>query len=188
MRSGELFALTWRQVDFDSEIIYVHQNWTNKEGVGPTKGRYWRSVPMSRELKVFLEELKLKSKGGYKSDVWKWKDRSTKVKKLYTEREFVLPRFQSWKDGRQSNILRAFLIGIGLPSVRFHTLRSCFATQLIKDGVAPAIIMKICGWKDLKTMQRYIRLAGIEVKGATEGLKIMPEREMMGRVVELFKN
>lgn len=47
--------------------------------------------------------------------------------------------------------------------------------------------MKICGWKDLKTMQRYIRLAGIEVKGATQGLKLLPEREAMGRVIELYK-
>ena len=47
--------------------------------------------------------------------------------------------------------------------------------------------MKICGWKDLKTMQRYIRLSGIEVKGATQGLKLLPERDVMGRVVELFR-
>ena len=75
---------------------------------------------------------------------------------------------------------------LGLPSIRFHTLRACFATQLIRDSVAPAVVMKICGWKDLKTMQRYIRLAGIEVKGATLGLKLLPERVVMGRVVSLF--
>jgi len=46
--------------------------------------------------------------------------------------------------------------------------------------------MKICGWKDLKTMQRYIRLAGIEVKGATDGLKLLPDTQVMGRVLELF--
>jgi hypothetical protein len=48
--------------------------------------------------------------------------------------------------------------------------------------------MKICGWKDLKTMQRYIRLAGIEVRGATNSIRILPEKEAMGRVLELFGN
>jgi hypothetical protein len=33
--------------------------------------------------------------------------------------------------------------------------------------------MKICGWQDLKTMQRYIRMAGIDEQGATEGLNLL---------------
>lgn len=166
MRSGELYALEWDQVDFENKLLYVHRNWTSKNGFGPTKGRYWRSVPVeSTQVLNLLKELKLKREGG----------------------KFVLKRFQCWTDGRQAEILREFCVGSGLPSIRFHTLRACFATQLIRDGVAPAVVMKICGWKDLKTMQRYIRLAGIEVKGATEGLKLLPEREVMGRVVHLFK-
>lgn len=166
MRSGELYALEWDQIDFDNKLLYVHRNWTNKNGFGPTKGRYWRSVPIeSTQVLNLLKELKLK-RGNEK---------------------FVLHHFKSWTEGMQAEILREFCIGSGLPSVRFHTLRACFATQLIRDSIAPAVVMKICGWKDLKTMQRYIRLAGIEVKGATEGLKLLPEREVMGRVVSLFK-
>ncbi len=42
------------------------------------------------------------------------------------------------------------------------------------------------GRKDLETMQIYIRLAGIEVQGVTEGLKLLPETEIMGQVVDLF--
>ncbi|NUM89022.1 MAG: hypothetical protein HUU37_07445 [Bdellovibrionales bacterium] len=48
------------------------------------------------------------------------------------------------------------------------------------------MVMKICGWNDLKTMQRYVRLAGIEIEGATDSLKILPPDQVMGRVVELF--
>jgi hypothetical protein len=48
--------------------------------------------------------------------------------------------------------------------------------------------MKICGWKDMKTMQRYIRLAGIDESGATERLKFMPTEEaVMEKVVSLFE-
>lgn len=166
MRSGELYALQWDQVDFENKILFVHRNWTNCAGYGPTKGRYWRAVPIeSSQVLNMLKELKAKREN----------------------EKFVLHHFKAWTDGEQASILREFCIGSGLPSVRFHTLRACFATQLIRDSVAPAVVMKICGWKDLKTMQRYIRLAGIEVKGATLGLKLLPEREVMGRVVSLFR-
>ncbi len=164
MRSGELYALEWDSVDFENRMIYVHRNWTNRTGFGPTKGRYWRAVPMSEELVSLLKEQKI-ARGNEKS---------------------VLHRFNLWTKGQQAEILREFCVGSGITSVRFHTLRACFATQLIKDGVAPAVVMKIAGWKDLKTMQRYIRLAGIEVKGATNNLKLLPEAAVMGRVVNLF--
>ena len=35
--------------------------------------------------------------------------------------------------------------------------------------------MKIGGWKDIKTFQIYVRLAGVEVKGATNVLDVMPQ-------------
>jgi integrase len=166
MRSGELYALEWDQVDFDNKLLFVHRNWTNRSGYGPTKGRYWRAVPIeSPEILSLLKELKIKGEG----------------------EKYVLHHHNAWTKGEAAAILREFCVGSGLPSIRFHTLRACFATQLIRDSVAPAVVMKICGWKDLKTMQRYIRLAGIEVKGATKGLRLLPEREVMGRVVDLFR-
>ena len=47
--------------------------------------------------------------------------------------------------------------------------------------------MKIAGWRDLKTMQRYIRMAGIDEAGATEALRFIPTEEaVMEKVVSLF--
>jgi hypothetical protein len=48
--------------------------------------------------------------------------------------------------------------------------------------------MKICGWKDLETMARYIRLAGIDEKGATASLQILPDMETLNKASELFKH
>jgi hypothetical protein len=45
--------------------------------------------------------------------------------------------------------------------------------------------MTIAGWKDLKTMQRYIRLAGVEVIGATDKLSVLPPEEVAANVVAL---
>ena len=46
---------------------------------------------------------------------------------------------------------------------------------MLRQGVEAARVMKICGWKELKTMQHYVRLAGIEIEGATNGLRIFSD-------------
>lgn len=98
----------------------------------------------------------------------------------------VLPRLTGWERGDAARILRGFCIGIGIPSVKFHALRACFATHLLRSGIAPAVVMKICGWTELKTMQHYIRLAGIEIDGATDALPITLPEDAANKVVELF--
>ncbi|MCB9027452.1 MAG: site-specific integrase [Bdellovibrionaceae bacterium] len=165
MRSGELYALTWSDIDWENRLITVSKSYSGRlKKVKSTKAGYWRSIPINSELELLLKELIL-SQGS---------------------QEWVLPRLPRWHNGDAARILRQFCQGYGITSIKFHDLRACFATQLIRDGVAPAIVMKIGGWKDLKTMQRYIRLAGLEVEGATESLKLLPEMEVMGRVVDLF--
>ncbi len=165
MRNGEIYALLWDDVDFDNKIINLTKSFNKRSGQTKcTKGGYWRHIPISSELETLLKELKLKSNGN----------------------PHVLPRIRDWNKGYQARELRAFCQSIGIPSIRFHALRACFATQLIRQGIPAIQIQKICGWKDLETMQRYIRLAGIEVSGVTENLKILPDRAVMAEVVNLF--
>jgi integrase len=167
MRNGELYALEWDDVDFENDIVRVSKSYNKRlNEIKSTKAGYWRNVPMSPELKKLFLSLKSSSEG-----------------------EFVLPRFTDWRRGDQSKILKMFLVGIGLPKIKFHALRACFATQLLAKGIPPAIVMKICGWRDLKTMEFYIRVAGVDEKGATDCLSILPsEAEVMNNVVELFKH
>jgi integrase len=165
MRSGELYALQWADIDWDNSALTVSKSYNKRFNViKSTKAGYWRTVPISAELRSLL--LEIRAQAG--------------------NRPHVLPRPRLWQMGMQAQELRTFCLGVGLPSIRFHALRACFATQLIRNGVPPIQIQKICGWRDLKTMQRYIRLAGIEVNGATDGLKVLPEPEIMAKVVNLF--
>lgn len=169
MRSGELHALPWSNIEMvpttEAELqdslppvqrryglIRVHRTWnTRTKSFGPTKGGYWRTVPVSKELYWFLSGLRQQT----------------------GQSEFVFPRSWDWTKGMQAAVLRKFCEDTGLKSIKFHTLRACFATLLISSGVAPTRVMKVCGWKDLKTMQRYIRMAGIDEQGATEGLNLL---------------
>lgn len=148
MRNGELYALKWTDIDFSNMQITVQRSFNRRTGeMKSTKAGYWRNVPISSDLKTILVGLEQNSRG-----------------------EFVLPRLLQWRKGNQAKILKLHCKSIGIPEIKFHTLRACFATQLICSGVEPIKVMKICGWKDLKTMAHYMRLSGIEEKGATEVL------------------
>lgn len=73
----------------------------------------------------------------------------------------------------QARILRAFLSEINLPSVRFHDLRASWATVMLSKGVEPIKVMSMGGWRDLKTMQIYIRKSGINIQGITGSLNFL---------------
>lgn len=165
MRNGELYALQWSDIDWENKAISVTKSYNARlKIIKSTKSGDWRTVPVSTELMALLKGLKATA----------------------GDRIHVLPRFSEWTRGGQARELRKFCVGLNLPSIRFHTLRACFATQLIRSGIAPIQIQKVCGWKDLETMQRYIRLAGIETDGITENLKVLPAQDIMAKVVNLF--
>lgn len=150
MRNGELFALKWSDVDFEKGLITVQRSYNKRtKEFKSTKAGYWRTVPISGELTLLLSGLK-------------------------SDDAFVLSRIEPWIQGQQAKVLKEFCRVIGLPEIKFHTLRACFATQLISDGVEPIKVMKVCGWQDLKTMARYLRLSGVEEKGVTDRLRLLP--------------
>ena len=156
MRSGELYALTWKDIDLNNRLINANKSHNNRlKIIKSTKNGCWRQVPISEELEAVLKEQRRET----------------------GDAEHVFPRFWQWERGLQAKILRSFCYISGLPSVRFHTLRACFATQMLRGGVDPARVMKICGWKELKTMQHYVRLAGIEIQGATESIRLLPNKK-----------
>jgi len=157
MRSGELYALEWSDVDFESGMITVSKSYNKKMNtVKCTKAGYWRKVPISEDLERLLRTMKLSSPG---------------------EGQHVLPRIGKWRRGESAKVLKEFCEGIGVRPVCFHALRACFATHMLNAGVSSPVVKKVCGWTEEKVMNRYIRLAGIDVRGATDVLKVMPSEE-----------
>lgn len=136
-------------------FIHVEWAWKNKEKrYGPTKAHYWRTVPINSELYYFLMDYLPKANFG-RDDIG----------------ERVFAALPNWKRGGQAKVLRLFCEANALISIKFHTLRACFATQLLGLGVPEDKVMKVGGWSDVETMRIYVRLAGILEHGSTEGLK-----------------
>ena len=148
MRSGELFALKWENVDLENRKLHVCGSWSSKDGFKDTKSGDDRILEIAEPLIPLLNELKTH----------------------LAETEFVLPRIPAWCKGEQARVLRGFLKLLGLPEVRFHDLRASWATLLLSKGVAPAKVMAMGGWKDMETMMIYMRKSGIDIKGATDCL------------------
>lgn len=89
--------------------------------------------------------------------------------------KYVLPRLTGWTGGSAGKILRMFLERIGIEKhVTLHTLRACFATHLLATGAEPMKVMRMGGWSDLKTFQIDIRMAGVDVKGVSDALDVLP--------------
>lgn len=166
MRNGELYALKWDNVDFDKRQIWVVDSWTNKQGFkGTTKSSTHRIVEIAPELLLMLKELKLKS----------------------SDTVFVLPRIDKWDKGEQARELRLFLKYVGLPRIRFHDLRATWCTLMLSNGVEAIKVMKMGGWVEMSTMERYMRLAGVDIRGITDNLVIHnPLFSPSNNVVSLF--
>lgn len=150
MRNGELYALTWDKVNLEQRRILVDSSWNNEDGFKDTKSGDDRIVEIAPELLYILKELKLKG----------------------SDSNFVLPRIDKWDKGEQARELRMFLMGLGLPKIRFHDLRASWATVMLSKGIAPIKVMSMGGWKDLKTMQFYIRKAGVDISGISDILSL----------------
>jgi integrase len=148
MRNGELYALTWDKVDLDLRQILINRAWNSKDGFKETKSGYDRITEIAPSLLSLMKELRMET--------------------LTTG--FVLPRSNLWDKGEQARELRKFLMLIGLPPVRFHDLRATWATFMLSNGIAPIKVMIAGGWKDLKTMQIYVRKAGVDIKGISDDL------------------
>lgn len=164
MRNSELYALTWDKLDLENRKIWVTCSWTKKDGYKDfTKSGEDRILEIAPTLSVLLKELKIRN----------------------SDSIYVLPRIDKWDKGEQARELRTFLTGLGLPRIRFHDLRASWCTIMLSMGIEPIKVMKMGGWKDLKTMQIYMRKAGVDIKGITNNLEIHNPSRVGGEVLRM---
>jgi integrase len=164
LRIGELLALLRQDVDLDQKMISVNKSWNKKVGVKSTKTGRWRKVPIADKLIPVLQPLLMGPKG-----------------EPVIERNYILDK------GDQARVIRQFCQGIGITSIKHHDLRATFITQLFASGASIAEVQSIVGHVDLKTTQRYLRLAGVDVAGVTNKLDFVLPSERVNNVVNLFK-
>lgn len=178
MRSGEMYAIRWTDVDFQAGTLSITKQWTNKDGIcGPKSGSN-RIVPISEDFKKFLLEWKHLSPG-FKKELF-----DDRLKAMTAHEDYILPQEGDWTNGMQADVLRDYCRVLGITPVRFHDLRATFITNLLVQGVQLAKVMMIVGHRKLGTTDKYLRKAGVPVQGATEALGYKtPEQESAENVL-----
>ncbi len=181
-RNGELYALKWSDIDFQERLITVQRSYNKKfREEKSTKTGEWRKVSICEPLWAIVVELKK----SHDHDVQRGACKNP---------GYVLPRPGVWQNGEQARKLRDFCQEIGITPICFHTLRACFATELLKRGVDVPSVMRVGGWKSLKTMMHYVRLSGMNDRGITDHLDyrsedpILTNKTLMRAVGETFED
>lgn len=161
MRIGEVIALKWGDVDFNSRFIVVQRNrYLGREGT-PKNGKS-RRVDMSRQLADTLLELRHHRK----------EEAMAKGEKEIPEYLFVTETgrpiiVQHWYD----KVFKKALVKVGLRQIRIHDLRHTYASLLIQAGESLAYIRDQLGHHSIKvTVDIYGHLAPEGNKEAVDRL------------------
>lgn len=171
LRQGELFALTWDDIDFDNLYIKVNKSFksvrnidTGKyEGITqtPKTNNAVRSVPIPIHLLNKLKQYQLQQK-----------ELKLKMANLYKDSNLVFcNEFGRHLDS--SNIrkkLKKILKNIGLPDRRFHDLRHTYATRLFELGENPKTVQELLGHSNISiTLDTYTHvLESMKKKAASK--------------------
>ncbi|MEI8093056.1 MAG: site-specific integrase [Spirochaetales bacterium] len=153
LRRGEVLALRWGDLEYDSEYIHVRQNFVRNEGFKPPKNGKPRKVPLPATVKEALAKVK---------SVSPWHDALDLVVFNPDGRGKPLS-----EDFTRSSFPKA-LAAIGIAdaeraerNLTYHGLRHTFVTLARMAGIPELAIQAITGHKDDVMMDHYSHAAQV---------------------------
>ncbi len=162
LRAGEIYALTWGDIDFENGIIHIRDTKSNKD----------RHAFISQEIKTMLESRY-----------------SGQIKTMYVfpasdgkQRRWVSDTFVRTVDELGLNNTGAFAndedgksIPIKIKDARqrvvFHSLRHTFASWLVQRGTPLYTVAELMGHATLEMTKRYSHLAPDSLRKAAMSLE-----------------
>jgi len=142
MRRGEIFALTWEQIDLEAGWITV-----DRSTEGTTKSGKIRYIPIAPELKIILQDQK-------------------KTGPLVFPSPHGTP-YQRIKETFTRHLERAGIKKV----IPFHGLRHTFATLFYKKTRDIIALKEILGHSDIKTTLIYATINKDTLKGHMERMR-----------------
>jgi integrase len=178
-RQGELWALTWPDVDLEGGEVFINKNLRNVRGrlsVEPAK-----TDGSKRRIKLTAKTVaKLRAHGSVSPHGLTYRSR-TEDGLVFTAAGGSSIRDKVWRYGHWMPLLiRAGLTRPGAhgpePVIRFHDLRHTMATMLLLANVYPKVVQEGLGHASISmTLDTYSHLIPSMQQAATEALdKLLP--------------
>ncbi len=147
MRAGELAALRWDDVDWNTRLITVQRSYD-----GPTKSEDLRYVPILDALLPLLRAWRLKHRGQlvFTNRDGNMFQESARIYQEVLHRVLDRAGFPRVTRGKKNKQVRYY--------VRFHDLRHTFASSWVARGGDLFKLQKILGHKSVTMTQRYAHL------------------------------
>lgn len=152
MRSGELRALTWRDIDFEKDIINIDKTYSyikdyeTKKFVGlttpPKSEASIRKIPLPRRVKRILIEHKNKQRDQAEDFGLEWSE-DTLV--------FCTPILTHLDEGNVLHEIKKVYERASIEGKCFHDLRHTYATRLLELREIPKVIQDLLGHSELAT-------------------------------------
>ena len=143
LRIGELLSLTWSDIDFNKNVLYVsktcYDSWENGKYVKvfskPKTETSGRIIPIPKSIISKLKEMKKASK-----------------------HNFVVPAKSEYGVGVRlyQRLFSNLLVKLKIPHKGFHSIRHTFATRALECGMDIKSLSEILGHKNPNiTLKRY---------------------------------
>lgn len=214
MRTGEVFALTWDDIDLENRIIHIKHSVYDKQK--DEKGRWYlgSTKTISGTRDVYISTTLLSALNNFKKKQEYLKKLYGKKYKYYHLEEVtnsygkvVETRIVENKKGYKYNnnldlvfvkdngnytgtdlIRYPFKIirkELGISNCRFYDLRGSYATKILNNGIERREVADLLGHRDVSTTENYyISSTSDTRKNATEVFDNLMKSEIIDEIVE----
>ena len=126
LRKGELLGLCWDKVDRERKMVEIARTWVRSEPKETTKTGVTRHVPLNNSALEILEDLAQKKKHS---------------RFVFAVKDGALPYHSSLS----SRFFKRAIARAGVPEIRFHDLRTTYASNFVMAGGDIFALSKILG-------------------------------------------
>ena len=192
LRTGEMIALTWDNVDWDKRTLSIEktmefrykrqQFWV----AGPPKTMTsYRTIPLTNRAYEILREIyatkDTRKQSAALNTVLEYADKrkDKKQKKQFNMSDLIFINFRTGMPNKNSSYdthLYKLCDEAGIKRFCMHCLRHTYATRCIEAGMQPKTLQKLLGHSSLKTtMDRYVHVTDDSMEN---GIKLFEQVQL----------